>query len=104
MVRSLSLEEVGERIAVARKAKGWTHQELADRVGVDLRTAQRWQRGRNPSNGKSWLPGIVRLMEIADVLDVPRSYLVEAEDAQAQLRDILGRLAELEARVAALEA
>lgn len=83
---ALAPEEIGARIAKARGAKGWTHEQFRDAVreatgdyGIGLRTVQRWQKGRDPKTGKSWLPRLPRLMELADLLDVPRSYFVEEE-------------------------
>src|ERR1043166_2171145 len=82
LVMALAPEEVGRRIEEARKAKGLTHQDLADLIGtelerrVNLRTVQRWQKGRDPKTGKSWLPRLETLMTIADVLKVPRSHFV----------------------------
>lgn len=82
---ALDPEEVGKRIAKARHDKGWTHAELAERVGealghrVNLRTVQRWQKGINPKNGKSWLPRLATLMTLADVFEVPSSYFVETD-------------------------
>lgn len=81
---ALAPEEVGRRIETARRKAGYaSHQDFADAVGerlghrVNLRTVQRWQKGRNPANGKSWLPRLPTLMELADMLEVPRSYFVE---------------------------
>lgn len=80
---ALAPEEVGARIETARKAKGWTHQDLADQIGealgrrVNLRTVQRWQKGRDPRTGKPWLPKLQTLTVLADVLEVPSSYFVE---------------------------
>lgn len=102
LVMALAPEEVGKRIEEARKAKGWTHQELAERMGVYMRTVQRWQKGRDPKTGKSWLPRLNTLMDLADVFELPRSYFVETEDAQAQLRELGKRVDELERIVAGL--
>lgn len=86
LVMALAPEEVGARIYRARKAKGWTHEQFRDEISarlaiprLNLRTVQRWQKGIDPKTGKSWLPRLATLMEIADLLDVPRSYFVEEE-------------------------
>jgi transcriptional regulator with XRE-family HTH domain len=85
-VMALDPEAVGARIRQAREAKGWNHAEFAERVGealdppkrANLRTVQRWQKGRDPKTSKSWLPRLKTLMVIAEVLEVPSSYFVEA--------------------------
>ena len=76
---ALAPEEVGARIREVRLAKGWTHERFAAEMGVGLRTVQRWQKGRNPKDGKSWLPRLGTLMKLADVLEVPSSFFVESE-------------------------
>lgn len=85
--------EIGRRIREARIARGWTHEELARRMGVNWRTVQRWQTGRPPR--------VETLQRLADVLDVPRSALLgdgggatlsELREQLAQLSDRLDRL------------
>jgi transcriptional regulator with XRE-family HTH domain len=90
LVMALAPKEVGSRIRQARKAKGWTHEQLARGMGVGLRTVQRWQDGEMPRLGT--------LMRLADVLEVPQSYFVESEDEQATLADLSLRVEALAAR------
>lgn len=112
LVMALAPEEVGARIESARKAAGYpSHQDFADamseRLGhrVNLRTVQRWQKGRDPKTGKSWLPRLPTLMEIADLLGVSRSYFVEDEaappsDSEAHyIREELAEVREIVERV-----
>jgi transcriptional regulator with XRE-family HTH domain len=87
----LSPDDVAQRIREARVAHGWTHDELARRMGVSWRTVQRWQKGK--------LPRLGTLLRLADVLGVPRSYLIEDEDPAASLKDLHRRLEELTRRV-----
>lgn len=74
---ALAPEEIGERITERRNELGWTHEKLAHEMGVGLRTVQRWQKGRDPKTGKSWLPRLATLMDLADVMRVERSYFTE---------------------------
>ncbi len=90
----LTPEVVGERIRAARLAHGWTHEELARRVGVNWRTVQRWQKGKPPR--------LQTLLRLADVLGVPQGYFVEIEDSLATLNDLRERMDDLAARVDAL--
>lgn len=101
---ALAPQEVGDRIRKARIAKGWTHEDLKNEMGVDLRTVQRWQKGWDPKKGKSLLPRLHTLMKLADKLEVERSYFVELEDdeltlaaARDEVRD--ATLARLEAKM-----
>jgi len=100
LVMAIAPEEIGGRIASRRKELGWTHQRLADEMHVGLRTAQRWQKGVDPATGKSWLPRLATLMDLADVMDVARSYFVEAEEERQAEKVIADRLGSLEEKVA----
>jgi transcriptional regulator with XRE-family HTH domain len=90
----LTPEEVGKRIREARTARGWTHEELARRMGANWRTVQRWQNGN--------LPRLQTLLRLADVLGVPPGYFVEPEDSVETVNDLRARVDELAARVDAL--
>ncbi len=83
--------DVAQRIREARLARGWTHDDLARQMGVSWRSVQRWQKGK--------LPRLGTLMRLADVLEVPRSYLIEDEDPATTLRDLRRSLEELTQRV-----
>lgn len=103
LVMALAPEEIGERIKQRREDLGWTHRKLADEIGVGERTVQRWQKGRDPTTGKSWLPRLATLMELADVMSVERSYFtekperVDQAEAQAELmRQVASGVATLE--------
>lgn len=85
-----SAEAIGERIRAARRANGWTNEELAARVGVNWRTVQRWQSGA--------LPRVKTLLKLADVLGVPQSYLV-AEAEPPTLPELQRQVAELTRQV-----
>lgn len=102
LVMALAPEEVGQRITAARKQRGWTHEQFALEAKVGLRTVQRWQKGRNPKDGKSWLPRLGTLMELADLLGVSRSYFVEDEIPAAEPEWLAPLRGELEAEVGRL--
>jgi transcriptional regulator with XRE-family HTH domain len=93
---AVTSQEVGRRIREARLAKGWTHEELARRMGANWRTVQRWQKGS--------LPRLPTLLRLADVLEVPQSYLVARDEPAVTMGDLQRRLEELTARVEALTA
>ena len=106
LVMALAPEEVGKRIADARKRAGYAHHQdfadaISERLGhrVNLRTVQRWQKGRDPKTGQSWLPRLPTLMEIADLLGEPRSYFVEDEAPETDSQRMAPLLGELEVEV-----
>ncbi|MGO8998923.1 MAG: helix-turn-helix domain-containing protein [Polyangiaceae bacterium] len=41
------ISAVGSRIAELRRGRGWTQQELADRLGMEVQSLQRIERGEN---------------------------------------------------------
>lgn len=41
----ITTETLGGRIAAFRKAKGWTQEQLADRVGVSAPAVSKWETG-----------------------------------------------------------
>src|SRR6266516_4610790 len=84
---ALTPEEVGLRIREARIARGWTHEELARRTGVNWRTVQRWQKGN--------LPRLPTLLRLADILGVPESSFKDLEDLRRQVDDLAGRVERL---------
>lgn len=59
----LVIEAVGRRIAELRRDQGWTQQEAADRLGMEVQSLQRIERGTNLS--------IRRMVEIAACYGVP---------------------------------
>jgi transcriptional regulator with XRE-family HTH domain len=88
---SVTPSAVGERIRQARLAHGWTHEELARRMDVNWRTVHRWQSGR--------LPKFETLARLAEVLEVPQSYLIESDDLAGTLAELGSRLDDLARRV-----
>lgn len=97
LLMALAPQEVGRRITAARKAKGWTHEELARRMSVNWRTVQRWQKGVD-ARGKSTLPRLGTLMDLADLFELPRSHFVETElpEGAAAFAEFAERLASVE--------
>jgi transcriptional regulator with XRE-family HTH domain len=59
---------VGERIKAARKYRGMTSTELAERLHVSQSVVTRWEKGGRTCR-------LHRLTEIAAILNVPLSYL-----------------------------
>ncbi len=64
---------VGLRIRAHRKSAGMTLQVLADKLGIAYQQLQKYETGVNRV-------GAGRLMEIAEILDIPISNLFSAQD------------------------
>ena len=61
-----------ERMAHARKAKGWTQSEVAERLGVSFQAVSLWERGET-------FPETEKLMDIAALYDVSLDWLLAGE-------------------------
>ncbi len=62
--------DVGHRIAEARRAKGWTQAEAAEKLGMEVQSVQRIERGTENLTIRS-------LVRIAGVLGVPTRSLLD---------------------------
>lgn len=67
------MSDIYSRIARARKDKGLTQQELADKLNVSFQAVSSWETGK-------YLPDTWNLIELAKVLDVSISSLVEDKE------------------------
>lgn len=61
---------IGEKIAAARKRKGWTQEDLAEKLNVSVAAASAWETGKN-------LPDRDHLLDLAKVLGVSLEELAE---------------------------
>jgi transcriptional regulator with XRE-family HTH domain len=71
--RMQQLEEIGARIAAARRTRGWTQGELAAQVGVSRSAVAQWETGRAGQV-------TANLARIAAVLDVGIEHLMQGPD------------------------
>jgi transcriptional regulator with XRE-family HTH domain len=69
-------KRVGKAIARHRLEKGLTQDEVARAIGVEQETISRFERGAT-------LPSLMRLMDIAELLEVPLDLLVQAGSSRA---------------------
>jgi transcriptional regulator with XRE-family HTH domain len=63
----------GAKLKAARRSKGWTQQHVADRIKRTQPLIALWERGYED-------PSTARLLELADVLDVPVELLFDVTD------------------------
>jgi len=62
--------QFGKELSKLRREKLLTQEELGNRVGVGFRAVSKWERGIT-------LPDITIISELANTLDVDRTYLLE---------------------------
>ena len=68
-LRTMESQSAHQLIKLARKRKGLTQQELAERAGVSLRTVQRIEKGTEEISGFS-------LKQISQILEIPLEQLI----------------------------
>jgi transcriptional regulator with XRE-family HTH domain len=71
----LSNTTLGDRIANGRIAKSYSEQQLAQRLGVDAATVEKWESGENK-------PRASRIDQLSGVLNVPLTWLMAGTDSQ----------------------
>ena len=59
----ISVDKLGTRIALLRRARGLTQTQIADRLGVTPQAVSKWERGLA-------CPDLVCLDELSDLLDI----------------------------------
>lgn len=65
-------EELGQRIQQLRKAKGFSQEELADRVGVSRQAVSKWESGQTA-------PDLERLLAVSRQLGTTTDYLLTGQ-------------------------
>ena len=58
----MNMESVGRQIAMLRKQKGLTQNELGERLGISFQAVSKWERGET-------LPDTALLLDLAEVLE-----------------------------------
>lgn len=70
-------EELGQRLQQLRKAKGFSQEELADRVGVSRQAVSKWEGGQTA-------PDLERLLALSKQLDGTTDYLLTGQHPAAR--------------------
>ena len=70
-------EELGQRVQQLRKAKGFSQEELADRVGVSRQAVSKWEGGQTA-------PDLERLLALSKQLDGTTDYLLTGQHPAAR--------------------
>lgn len=83
--------KVGSFLKGLRKEKGFTQEQLAEKLNTTGRTVSRWETGNN-------LPDITMLVELADLYDVDIREIIDgerkSENMTEETRDVLGKVSE----------
>lgn len=62
-----------DRLRATRISRGYTLQQVADAIGIELRSYQRYEGGKSE-------PPFYSLKILADLFDVPTDFLLERDD------------------------
>lgn len=65
----MDMKKVGNQISMLRKNKGFTQNDLGERLGVSFQAVSKWERGET-------LPDTVLLPDLADVLETTVDYIL----------------------------
>lgn len=65
-------QKIGNFIATLRKEKGFTQEQLGEKLGVTNKTISRWETGK-------YMPDIDKLQELSSVLDIRVNELLAGE-------------------------
>ena len=83
----MDMKRTGELIAAARREKGLTQRELAERLHVSDRTVSKWERGAGFPD-VSILERLAAALEL-NVLDLLRGERTEERDVEAALKEAM---------------
>lgn len=80
--------EIGQRIKVARLAKGYTQEQLGEMVGVKKSAVAKWENGRVSEIKRS------NLKKLSEALGInPNSLLSDIEERPVQMGEIIADIA-----------
>ena len=94
MAEAKRKKEISERIAELRERRGLTQEQVARRVGANLRTYQNWEAGGGTSGENYEL--------LAEILETSHDYLVTGGEHTPPAGDILSRLDQIQTDLAGL--
>ena len=73
----MELEKIGKLIAVKRKEKGLTQEELAEKLGVTNKAVSKWETGRG-------MPDLAIIQDLSKVLGITVSTLLNGEESKEE--------------------
>ncbi len=75
----MSIEKAGEQIAMLRKAKGITQNELGERLGVSFQAVSKWERNET-------LPDTAVLPDLAKVLETTVDFILSGGEKSVEYK------------------
>ena len=89
-------KEIGRFLKELRKEKGFTQEQIAEKLNVSGRTVSRWETGNN-------IPDISLLVEIAELYDITIPEIINGERKSENMKEEIKEVAEVMADYAGVE-
>ncbi len=89
-------KEIGSFLKKLRKEKGFTQEQIAEKLNVSGRTVSRWETGNN-------MPDISLLVEIAELYDITIPEIINGERKSENMKEDVKEVAEVMADYAGVE-
>ena len=83
-----SLTEIGKRIQSCRKQRGYTQEQLADRMNVSIQMVSNLERGNKAIR-------IENLINLSKILDVSTDYILTGKETANDVQALTARIAQL---------
>lgn len=76
----MEINNVGRRVAILRKEKGWSQMDLAEKLNVSDKTVSKWENGG--------MPGIDLFPKMAKLFGVSIDYLMTGDDGDTSAEEL----------------
>ena len=84
---------LAEKITLLRRQRGWSQEDLAERMGVSRQSVSKWESAQS-------IPDINRILELSRIFEVSTDYLLMGKDhdkvdSRTKLLDVVTQLTEI---------
>lgn len=85
-----------EKVMVLRKKKGWSQEELADKLDISRQSVSKWESGTS-------IPDIDKIIMLSQLFAVSTDYLLKEETEEAEPAELEVVSEEAEAKIVSME-
>lgn len=84
---------LAEKIVFLRKRKGWSQEELADKLDISRQSVSKWELGAS-------IPDLDKIIKLSDLFDVTTDYLLrdDAQEIACDVSEVFEEVSEPSAR------
>ena len=89
---------LAEKIVFLRKRKGWSQEELADKLDISRQSVSKWELGAS-------IPDLDKIIKLSDLFDVTTDYLLkdDAQEIACDVSEVFEEVSEPSARKVSVE-